>query len=376
MQRGARELGMRDAEAEALIALAQVRARTKGVQEARELVRQAKPLISPRNYALLATRDCVEAPMAMRQGDPETLTIAREGRDFARRASSRRLQAGCEIALAQEGERRGYFAEAVKLFDDAAGSFRAVGDHHMLAVALQLGAWDRYQRGDLSSARRDYARALDEAKRSPNPAVEAWSHLGLAYIASSIGDPVTGSAEATLALAQMREQNDRWGLAAAKQIEADLADAADDRPAARRAYLEAIQMERAIGNQGLTVGGNRQLALLAQRDGDWDEADHYLAEATRVARVSNDKGWEGELPFHLGVSALGRHDYALAESLFTAVAGYRTSTRPVPHNLHYEVRARLAQVQALRGDYDAAEASLGTAARELEAWRASSRIGI
>ena len=369
MQTEARQLGMRDAEAEALITLAQVRARTKGVQEARDLLRQAKPLISPTNYAVLATRDCAEAPIAMRQGDPQTLTIANEGREFARRAKSRRLQAGCELALAQESERRGDLSAAVGWFDHAASSLQAVGDQHMLAAALQLGAWDRYQRGDLSLARRDYALALAAAKRSGNPAVEAWSHLGLAYIASSIGDAVTGTAEATRAGAQMREQNDRWGLSAAKLIEAELADAADDRPAARRAYLDAIQMQNAIGNQALTIGANRQLALLAQRDANWDEADKYLAEATRVGRITNDRGWEAELPFHRGVTALGRKDYATAESLFTVVVARQSDRKSFEHDTRFEVRARLAQVQALRGEYDGAERSLATAASELAAWR-------
>jgi CHAT domain-containing protein/tetratricopeptide (TPR) repeat protein len=371
MRREARQLHMRDAEAEALITLAQMRARTQGVQPARELLRQAKPLISPTNYAVLATRSCAEASIAMRQGDPATLTIAREGRAFARRAGSRRLQGGCELALAQESERRGNLPAAIAWFDQAAASLEAVGDHHMLAAALQLGAWDRYQRGDLSLARRDYGRALAEAKRAGNPAVEAWSHLGLAYVASSIGDAVTGTAEATRAGAQMREQNDRWGLAAAKLIEAELADAADDRPNARRAYLDAIQMQRAIGNQALTIGANRQLALLAQRDGNWEEADRYLAEATRIARLTNDAGWQSELPFHRGVTALGRKEYAVAESLFASVVARQDEggNASIYRDIRYEVRARLAEVQALRGNYDEAERSFATAANELEAWR-------
>lgn len=371
MQVDARKLGMREAEAEALMTLAQVRARTKGVQEARELLRQARPLIPLTNYTLLATRDCAEAQIAMRQGDPETLTLAREGREFARRGHSRRIQSGCEIAIAQEYERRGYSADAIVWFDRAAGTLREIGDHHLLAAALQLGAWLRYQRGDLSGARRNYALALDESRRSGNPGVEAWSRLGLAYIASSIGDAVTGTAEATRAVTLMREMNDRWGLASAKAIEAELADAADDRPAARRAYGEAIQMQRAIGNQALTVGTNRQLALVAQRDGNWDEADKYIAEATRVARASNDKGWEGELPFHRGVNALGRGDLAAAESLFASVAAGQGTMKhdTFGHDIRYEVQARLAEVRALRGDYDGAERSLATAAGELAAWR-------
>ena len=80
MQRDARQLGMREAEAEAIMTLAQVRARTKGVQEARDLLRQAKPLIPLTNLTLRAPRACAEAQIAMRPGDPETLTRAREGR--------------------------------------------------------------------------------------------------------------------------------------------------------------------------------------------------------------------------------------------------------------------------------------------------------
>jgi tetratricopeptide (TPR) repeat protein len=371
MQSEARQLGMRDAEAEALITLAQVRARTRGVQEARSLLRQAKPLITATSYTLRATRDCAEAQIAMRQGDPETSALAREGRELARRSGSRRIQAGCEVALAQENERRGYMDESVRWFDRAAATLRQIGDHHQQSAALQWGAWVRYQRGDLSGSRRNYALALEESRRSGNPGVEAWSHLGLAYIASSIGDAVTGTAEAQRAGALMREQNDRWGLATAKAIEAELADAADDRPAARRAYVEAIEMQRAIGNQALTVGANRQLALVAQRGGNWEEADTYLSEATRVARLTNNAGWESELPFHRGVNALGRGDYATAESLFAAVAA-RQSTHErdgFGHDIRYEVQARLAEVRALRGDYDGAEQALASAARELVAWR-------
>jgi len=111
--------------------------------------------------------------------------------------------------------------------------------------------------------------------------------------------------------------------------------------------------------------------LIAQRDGDWDEADKYLAEATRVARATNTTGWEGELPFHRGVSALGRRDYATAESLFSAVATRQRAQQRAEFNydIRYEVQARLAEVRALRGDYDGAEAALATAASELSAWR-------
>jgi CHAT domain-containing protein len=69
------------------------------------------------------------------------------------------------------------------------------------------------------------------------------------------------------------------------------------------------------------------------------------------------------------VNALGRHDYATAESLFAVVVAHQTlRSGSLRHSL-YEVRARLAEVQALRADYDAAEKSLAAAARELEAWR-------
>jgi CHAT domain-containing protein len=372
MQREAQQAGMRDAEAEALILLAQIRARTQGVTQSRELLRQAKPLIAPASYAIAATRACSEAQLAMRQGDTAATTLANEGRAAAIRAGSKRLQGGCEMALAQEAERTGRYDGAVLWFDNAARALRDGGDRHMLSAALQLGAWSRYERGDYSGSRAAYADALREARAIGNIGVEAWSLLGVAYIGSATGDIVLARDAAVRAGALMRRQNDRWGLASARLLEADLADAIDDRPASRAAYLDAIAMQQAIGNTALTVGANRQLALLAQRDGNWDEADRYLAEVSRLARAANNDGWLAELPFHRGVQALGRGDYATADSLFTAVDAAqvrRDHADRFDHTLRYEVLTRLAETRALRGDLDGAETALRRASDELDRWR-------
>jgi CHAT domain-containing protein/tetratricopeptide (TPR) repeat protein len=372
MQREAQQAGMRDAEAEALILLAQIRARTQGVVQSRELLRQAKPLIAPASHAIAATRACAEAQLAMRQGDTTALALAGEGRAAAVRAGSRRLQGGCEMALAQEYERTGHYDGAVVWFDKAAKALRQGGDRHMLSAALQLGAWSRYERGDYSGSRAAYADALREARAIGNVGVEAWSLLGVASIGSTTGDIVSARDAAVRAGALMRQQNDRWGLASARLLEADLADAIDDRPAARAAYIDAIAMQRAIGNTALTISANRQLAVLAQRDGKWDEADRYLAEATRLARGAGNDGWLAELPFHRGVQALGRGDYATAESLFTAVeVAENGRDRPgrFDHVLRYELQTRLAETRAFRGDLDGAETALRRASDELDRWR-------
>jgi CHAT domain-containing protein/tetratricopeptide (TPR) repeat protein len=364
-----------DADASALIALAQVRMRTVSVQSARALLDTAAKRISQAKRAstppepLEEQRRCVAASVHVRLATRGATDTALAGAALAKRTGQRSLQAACLFVFAQEMERQGYFDSAAFILQTRVEPlFRSAHNRTSLSAALQWGGYLSLQVGRYSRARQELLDAVSEAEVSSNGAVLAWAHLGLANIGADVGDVAMASAELQRAHSLLVAQGDRWGLATESGLEARLAVARGDPDEGRKLYLATIDSLRAIGNVFATIGHYRALAMIEQEEGHWDAADHWLQEGDRVARGREAPGWTAERRVHDATNAIGRGDLRRADSILTdALRG-----RSVENDnaiFFYNIVTRHAEVLARRGDLDGVERRLSEAADAFGKWR-------
>lgn len=371
----ARVVGAPDAEAEALIALAQVRSRTVSVQAARALLDTAARRIAqvkrgPTRLAPLEEeRACNAAAIHVRLATRGATDTARAGAALARRSGEHSLEAACLFVFAQDLERQGYFdSAAFVLRKQVAPLFRRAHNRSSLSAALQWGGYLALQVGRYSWSRQELVEAVAEAEASSNGSVLAWAHLGLANIAVDVGDPAVATTELSRAKRLLVAQGDRWGLATEMGLEARLALAGGDPTAARSLYLETIDSLRAIGNVFATLERYRAVALIEQELGHWDAAEHWLHEGDRVARGHESAGWTAERRVHEATNAMGRGDLKQADSILTQVLRGKTIQNSNAIFL-FDDLTRHAEVLARRNDLDGVERRLAEAADVFASWR-------
>lgn len=375
----ARAIGAVDADAEALIQLAQIRMRTVGAGAARALLDTAAlrvaavrrlPAGAPaRSLPLAEERACIAAFIHIRLATPHALDSAMAGAALARRTGEHRFEGGCLFAAAQELERRGDFDHAIALLQTrVAPLLRRARDWQSLSAALQWVGYLELRSGRYSRARHDLLESVAEAEMSGDGAVLAWAHLGLGNIASDMGDLVTATSELRTSRALLAEQGDRWGLATVRGLEARVAETRGDLPEARRAYLETIDSVRAIGNGFAALERYRSLALLEQEAGRWDEAERWLREGDAIARGRDAPGWREERPVHEAANAMGRGDLKKADSLLSdKLRGWQADENRM---MTFDMLTRHAEVLARRNDLAGTERRLAEASDAFASWRA------
>jgi len=364
-QRDARTIGSARLESSVLVALAQLRARTRGSRVGIELLRESRATYPKATPAEESLRLCLEGSFATQTGDTASEGRLSDGIALARRSKAWHVYAECRIRLSQRLSTRGYFDDAVKNLDSASYWLRRLHADNALAGTLQRTAYVRFERGELSQARRDYAEAISRAQRSRSASTEAWALQGMGEIASALNDFTTAREYLDRSLAMHRAAGDRWGIAASRYLQASLAEALGDVSGARAGLLETIDLYVQLAQPASNVAPLRTLAQFELRQGRLDEADRAIARATQLATATRNRGWKAELPYHQAGVALARGNLDEADSLLRGVPR-RDS---LDGSLGYSYWIRVADVASRRDDYEAAERAVQRAMRILAAWR-------
>jgi len=370
----ARRIGDEKTGTETLLLLGLTRARTVGPGAAEALFAEAAPFLGDDPF-LGALYYCGRAEVAVLSSRPAA-DDADRGARLAEEAGERRLQSACLGSRASDRARTGDISGAVADMGAAADLRRRLRDYAGLAVALQWRGFMLRSVGSLEEARKDLEEALDAARISHADSPRAWAYANLAFIDLALGDTRTGAAHADSAAALFAAQGDRYGQGSLAGAVGDIALAGGDPQAARAAYAHAVETLEPLGFAVGVVTARIGLAHAAMAEGSWDEAERQL-DSARVA--AEDAGMEGRLQglaYHRGVLALKRGRLDAAEALLSsALRRVETAWRMDPArgqpDWAYYYRLRLAEIEAKKGNTDAAATLAAEAMDGIEAWRAT-----
>jgi CHAT domain-containing protein len=138
--------------------------------------------------------------------------------------------------------------------------------------------------------------------------------------------------------------------------------------AAREAFAATLEEAERLDFLEDAVIAHQQLARVAMRRGEWDEAGRQLAAADRKARAHGQDRMTDNLVYDRAVLALGSGKPAEAERL---LRGFLAGVAPEDRLVRHTARVRLAEAAARQGDLARAEREITGAGHELEEWRAS-----
>lgn len=360
----ARASGVREVEAEALMLLGRLRARTIGMDTAHALLRRAEAVLPPGDTRLQAAHRCQAAELWASAGSPRADTLARDGLGLARRARDLRVESYCHFVLGQELERQGRQWEAYDAMV-AAERASATGRDWALNAAVQqwlgffhLNAWA------LASARDALERALVRGSRSRNWSAVGWAHLNLADLATRLGDPVAARASARQARALLEPQGDRFGLALLSRYEAEALASAGRMAAAESAFASVEATYRSMRFLAHLPALRFRLATLARERGELDLAESRLVGVLRLADSLGNVGWRSNAQYERARIALARGVHA------TAIREWRAYIATVPRvPFQAGPYLRIAEAAAHLGDWETAEEALDSASVRIVAYQ-------
>ena len=358
----------RSAEAEALIGLAVPSAATRGMAVGLALLDTAGSLIPRSDLVLQAERGWRRAIILGILADPRATDAALASIALARRSGALRVEAQAYRSLAKVLDWRGREDSALAAFAESEERFHLARDRSWLAVTLMNRANTLRKRGDIVATLAALRAALGEGTASHNQWAVASAHTGLGVVALQLDDLETARDELNRAVAMFEAQGDRSSAMNARKFLAVIAQAAGDLPGARRLTLEALAFYRGTGETLDEFGLHQTLATLAMRERDWPGAEHALAHARTLLPRLEGPRWAALLDYDHGRLATARGDLPVAERSFRRFLGTLAGTDRVAR---YDVRLRLAEVYARRGDIGAAEWEATVAWDELDRWRAT-----
>jgi tetratricopeptide (TPR) repeat protein len=294
------------AEAEALIALSFVSARTSGMAAGMALLDQAKRWIPASEPALEADRLRHRAVLLSVIGDPAAIADAEAAIALARRAGDLRTEAQTLRAAGKVMNLRTQNDRAVEYYLQAEEVFRKARDRSWLAVTLTDRAGTLLEQGDLGAAMEALRLGLAEAEASHNQFVIAGAYNGFADIAMHVNDLASATEYLDRAVAMYLAQGDPSSATIPRRYLASVALAAGKPAEARRQVLENLDFYRSTQEHTNVFELHRMLAAIAMSERDWEAAARALADAEALSRSVKMDRWTEQLALDGGVLALLR----------------------------------------------------------------------
>jgi hypothetical protein len=354
--------------AQALGTLGTVLMRTAGVDSALRVFDAALRAAPAGDDWLRAGVECGALVVRVRTADPLVARLARPTAAAARQAGNVRAAGACLAALAQDYERRTMIDSAMATFDEVAAAQRATRNLGGLAVTRQWQGYVLYSlKGDLAGGRAALAEALALGARAGTAAAASWASMGLAELATMLGDLTAAGAYARTASALFARTGDRWGAAQARMHQGDLALLGRAAPAARAAYEQVLRDAPAV-SPSLGVHAHNRLAYVGLLEGDTAETARHLDAAWRLAGALRMTEWRQEDTYGRALLALRAGRLGEAERRLRAMD---TILAPAALPERADVLTRLAEVHARAGDLGRAAADLAASETVLDRWRAS-----
>ncbi|HET8650745.1 MAG TPA: CHAT domain-containing protein, partial [Gemmatimonadales bacterium] len=365
---GARLIGDRRAESEALLNLAYLVATVRGLDDGMAYLDSAQRVIPTGARDLAADEHRRRAVLLAVQSDSGAMAEAEACMRLARPLGELRLMANCLRSAALDLNLRGLSDSSLVILKQAAQLHRRAHDHALLAETL-LREVDIFRgNGAFGDAKRGLDEALAEARISHNLLALAAGHTSRGSLAMRVQDFATAGEEFPQAIQLFRQQGDPAGVMLARSFLPTLYAARGQLDAAIAEADSTIQWYRGTGEVPNQFEMLRTRASLAMRAHDWSAADSVLGVARRLAAAHDRDIWRGGLELDEGRLALYRG--ALTEAA-RHLRTYLSDLDSTAHVSQHEARLRLAEIYARQGNLARSEQELSQADHALDRWRAT-----
>ena len=273
------------------------------------------------------------------------------------------------MTVAAEGELASHNPTgAVPLFQQSAELERQVRDGVPLAATLQWLGYAEVEADRLAAARRDLAAAVRVGDSVGFKSAVAWAWSNLGQISLSLGDLTTASTATARADSLFVMQGDQIGISNTRGARA-LIDRLSGRYAESKATYDTVLTDATrSGVLSQVVYARLSLAYLALIRGNVPRVRAEMRAYQAVARLTGDSAAAQGRSYVFGLVALASGDLDRAEHVFRGLLA-----RLDQHDYlnRYDAGVGLSQALLRRGDALGAAASLDTATRALDDWRAT-----
>jgi CHAT domain-containing protein len=358
--------GDRYAEVAALSRLGVLRGRTQGVDSGLAVLSRAERALAPNDIAGRASILAYRAQLVLARGTAGAGPLADSALRLARRARAPRLEGLIYNILGRELYRVRRADSAEVLFGRAVDKLKAAGDLAGYAGSLQWRGYLLRSRGELGAADRDLRAGLAVGQIA-GQLILGWLEMNLGQVAMALNDWPEARRHLAASRALLDSMHDRWGSANALQSEASVRWVVRDWSGADSLLRTAEAMLAQSGNTSAILDTRVQRARYAIARRDWKNAEQLLA----LARDTSIRGRAStyiDLDYYDALLALGtgRPNDARRALDRSQREGARSGESPT-----YLQLARGAEVEALLGRLDTAEAKLRAAMNAFERYRSS-----
>jgi CHAT domain-containing protein/tetratricopeptide (TPR) repeat protein len=368
-RRDARVIGDRLLEGEALITIAVIRSRTQGLAAEEVTFDSAASMFPDTAYGLHALILWRLAIVDALQGRPaDARKHAEQSIALARRAGDLRIEADGHRALGQSLQYRGQWDSSLVALKQADSVYLRARCGCARSTALIFQAQVLGSLGRLGEMREALRAAMTEAEETHDPSGQATAYRGYAVLAGILGDAASALTYTKKAGAVSQEIGDSVGVKRARALLSGFMIRAGELQEAKALVLQQLDYTRTTGEASEQFTALRDLATITAQLGDWTASTRYLGEARALLPKlpgSNYKFW---LMHDEGRLAAERGDLATAEKAFKEYV--TAATDQSADVVRYDVRTRLADVYARRGDVARAESELASASADIDQWRA------
>ena len=371
----ARGIGDKNAEAEALLAIAASRRRSAGASIGLATIDTAMSLAVSTDMELRGRLLCLRADLLATLGRPEADTQAVTAMQLATTANDFRTVASClrarEIVVqtsAPQSNGTGPLDSAIVLLRHITDLQRSV--HDRAGVALSLIRIAALQIGDshLGAARNSLHHSLAESGASGDRASEATGEYLLGLVSMRLGDATSATRYLDGAITTFDALGDINGAMVVRSNLPDLATLSGDTATAMRDARRALPYFQQRGNVDIVVAMRRSIAAIERLARHWSAAQAQLDSARAEASSHGLSELARELVSDYGRLAIDRGDLVAAEQIWTHSLTVFTQAQQLDR---YEALARLADIHARTGRLDQAERELSLANQRLDQWRAT-----
>lgn len=363
----ARRNGSREGEGVALLELAFAELGPKGTSLLLARLDTVRRLL-PRDARAQHVRRLRYMAVAMVvSGAPSAADTTRTAITAAQRARDLREEAAAQRTLGLHFSLRGAGDSALARYAIAESLFARSGDRRGLAYTLMFRGDYLWSRGLLGPAKAAIERALPEAEASGYADGMGHVHVGLASVASRVGDYPLALRHAARAIARYDSLGDTYSSNLTHALKAQIHLMAGDADGARRETPWLLEVIRTSPEVNQRVEGQQVLVSAALLTGAVHEAERLLTTAERHARESGMESWVPRIALARARVALARGQMAPARAALARALGSMDTTQ---HIMRYEARVALAEVAVRERNIAAAAAAMDSAAAELDRWRA------
>ncbi len=260
-------------------------------------------------------------------------------------------------ALLNEGEAQralGNLSEALALWEEAAGSFAAIGDRGaIIRIRIDEGR-TFWQKGDLARAEEAYDEALASSKEIGYKTGEGRALTGLGQIRMFQLGGESGRKLCEDALSIFREIGNRQEEAYTLSLIADTV--ATHHSEAKELYERSLELSREVNDRSRVAGRLMDLGIMETVQGDLAAAERNLQESLRIYREIGERNREALQLTNLAIVYKWQGRLEEAESLVQKAVAILDEIGET--NVRGQARQNLALIQMEAGKLNDAEKSI------------------